>query len=106
MNREPRASLATVPICSWDAVYHVTCYQIVSLPTRASGFRFMEPYLGDHSGIHRNLALAVRTIVCSAASQKDATDGCAADQARLSSPHINPMLELEEAFHPRRVDIV
>ena|SRR5271156_6022714 len=66
----------------------------------------MEPNLGNHSGIHRNLALAVGTIVCSPTSHEDAMDGGAANQAGLSSPHIHPMLELEEAFHPGRVDII
>jgi hypothetical protein len=65
-----------------------------------------KPYPGNHSGIHRNLALAVGTIVSSPPGHEDATDGGAADEAGLPSPHINPMLELEEAFHSGGVDVV
>src|SRR5271156_6549185 len=94
------------PICSWDAVCHATCYQIVSFRTRLAASGLWKPCPGNHSGIHRNLALAVGTIVGSPASDQEAADGGAADQAGFPGAQINPMLELEEAFHPRRVHIV
>ena len=66
----------------------------------------MEAFPGNHSGIHRNLVLAAGAIVRSPAGHEDAVDRCAADQAGLPGAEINPMLELEEAFHTGGVDIV
>ena len=65
-----------------------------------------KPHAGNHSGIHRNLALAVGTIVCPPAAYNDAANGGTADQARLPGSHIHPMLKLEEAFHSGGVHIV
>ena len=104
--REPRASLATISICSWDAVYHVTCYEIVSSLRRPFASDLWKPPASNHSGIHRNLALAVGAIVCSPTGHHDAADRGPADQAGLSSPHINPVLELEKSFDALRIHIV
>ena len=48
-----------------------------------------------------NLALAVGTVVGSAAADQDSPDGSSAHQARLAGAEIDPVLELEKAFYPR-----
>jgi hypothetical protein len=91
---------------SLRAVYHVTCYQIVSLLPNLAVSGLWKPCGHNDSGIHRNLALAVRTIVRSPAGQDHAPNRSPTHQAGLSGAHVDTMLELEEAFDTVRVHII
>jgi hypothetical protein len=52
------------------------------------------------------LALTVGAVVGSPASQQDSPDGLSAHQAGLTGAKIDPVLELEKAFYPRRIHVV